>query len=121
MIALPFRLLSSDVPLSVLEAMALGKPLVVTDIGCLPELVPCGTGLVVPPAAPKKLAEAILLLARGEGLRAHLGAAARARAARWQAERGEAKWEHLLRQASGRAASASRAQMGPARAPRRVC
>ena len=121
LIALPFRLLSSDVPLSVLEAMALGRPVIVTGVGCLPELVPRGTGLVVPPAGPRALAEAILVLARGEGLRACLGAAARARAARWQADRGEAKWDQLLDLATERALSTWQAQTGPARAPRHVC
>ncbi len=119
-IALTFRLVCSDVPLSVLEAMALGRPLIVTDVGCLPELVPCGTGLVVPPAAPGALAEAIHLLARGQGLREHLGTAARARAVSWQAERGEAKWEQLLEQVSGHASSAWQARTGRARAPRHV-
>ena len=121
LIALPFRLLSSDVPLSVLEAMALGRPVIVTGVGCLPELVPRGTGLVVPPAGPRALAEAILVLARGEGLRACLGTAARARAVRWQADRGDAKWDQLLDLATERALSTWQAQTGPARAPRHVC
>jgi glycosyltransferase involved in cell wall biosynthesis len=120
LIALPFRLVPSDVPLSVLEAMALGRPLVVTDVSCLPELVPRGTGLVVPPAAPRALAEAILLLSRGRGLREHLGAAARTRAVWWQAESGVAKWEQLLEQVAEHASSTWQAQTGRARAPRRV-
>ena len=120
LIVLPFRLVSSDVPLSVLEAMALGKPVIVTKVGCLQELVPRGTGVTVLPGAPGALAEAILLLARGPGLRAHLGAAARARAVRWQAERGEARWEQLLREATERPSSTWRAQTEPARAPRQL-
>jgi glycosyltransferase involved in cell wall biosynthesis len=38
-IALPFELVPSDAPLSVLEARALRKPLITTDVACLPELV----------------------------------------------------------------------------------
>lgn len=120
MIALPFRLVSSDVPLSVLEAMALGRPVIVTDVGCLTELVPRGTGLVVPPAAPRALAEAIHLLARGQGLREHLGAVARAHAVWWQSQRGEARWEQLLGQISGHASSTWQARTERARAPRHV-
>jgi glycosyltransferase involved in cell wall biosynthesis len=105
LIALPFRLLSSDVPLSVLEAMALGRPVIVTGVGCLPELVPRGTGLVVPPAGHDAL---------------RLGAAARARAARWQADRGGAKWDQLLESAAEHALSTWPGQTGPARAPRHV-
>jgi glycosyltransferase involved in cell wall biosynthesis len=37
-VALPFELVSSDAPLSLIEAAALGKPLVTTDVACLPEL-----------------------------------------------------------------------------------
>jgi glycosyltransferase involved in cell wall biosynthesis len=120
MIVLPFRLVPSDVPLSPLETMALGKPLIVTDVGCLPELVPRGTGVVVPPAAPRALAEAIQLLARSNGLREHLGKAARAHAIGWQADPGEVKWEQLLEQVSEGASSAWPARTGRARAPRHV-
>jgi glycosyltransferase involved in cell wall biosynthesis len=37
-VALPFELVPSDAPLSLLEARALGKPLVTTRVACLPEL-----------------------------------------------------------------------------------
>jgi phosphatidylinositol alpha-1,6-mannosyltransferase len=121
LVALPFRLVPSDVPFSVLEAMALGRPMVVTDVGCLPELVPRGTGLVVPPAQAGALAEAILTLARGEGLRASLGAAARRRVMRWQRDRGDAKWESLLSTAMEHASSTLPARTGAARAPRHAC
>jgi glycosyltransferase involved in cell wall biosynthesis len=39
-VALPFELVPSDAPLSLLEASAAGKPVVTTRLGCLPELVP---------------------------------------------------------------------------------
>lgn len=120
LIALPFRLVPSDVPLSVLEAMALGQPVVVTNVSCLPELVPRGSGLAVPPAAPDALAEAIAFLARSQGLRKYLGAAARARAARWQSEHEEARWEHLLELASAPTSSTWQARTGQERAPRQV-
>jgi len=64
------------------EAMATGLPSVVTDVGDARELVG-STGLVVPPGAPAKLAEAMLEMARvNPARRAAWGAAARQRATR---------------------------------------
>ena len=47
-------------PLAVLEAMALGRPVVVTDHGGAPEVVD-GAGVIVPPDDPTALADAIEL------------------------------------------------------------
>ena len=48
-------------PVTILEAMAAGKPVVATPVGGVPELVVEGvTGLLVPPRAPERLARAIL-------------------------------------------------------------
>lgn len=69
-------------PLALLEAMALGKPPVVTDVGGNPEVVRHGKdGLVVAPADPNALADAIVGLLDDEGWRRALGQAARKRAA----------------------------------------
>jgi sugar transferase (PEP-CTERM/EpsH1 system associated) len=76
--------LSSDyegVPLSVLEAMAAGKPVVATAVGGVPELVEDGvTGVLVPPRNPEALAKGILRLAKDADLRQRMGKAARERA-----------------------------------------
>jgi glycosyltransferase involved in cell wall biosynthesis len=76
--------LSSDyegVPLSVLEAMAAGKPVVATTVGGVPELVEDGvTGFLVPPRDPKVLAQGILRLAKDADLRQRMGKAAQERA-----------------------------------------
>jgi len=96
-IALPFEIVPSDVPLSVLETMALGLPLVTTSIACLPELVPHGVGLIITPGQPEVLAGAIHTLAQDPALRGRLGVAARRRAMAWHSMRdNEDGWTRLL-------------------------
>lgn len=58
-IILPFELLPSDAPLSIFEAMALGKPVITTRIACLPELVSQGKGYLAEPGDPNSLSESI--------------------------------------------------------------
>jgi glycosyltransferase involved in cell wall biosynthesis len=63
------------------EAMAHGRPVVATAVGGLVDAVEDGvTGLLVPPGDPGALRDAIERLLSDPGLRARLGAAARARA-----------------------------------------
>jgi glycosyltransferase involved in cell wall biosynthesis/ribosomal protein S18 acetylase RimI-like enzyme len=69
------------VPRSAIEAAAMGRPLIVTDIRGCREVVRDGIeGLLVPPRAPRRLAEAILELVRDSALRERMGKAARHRA-----------------------------------------
>ena len=50
--------------ISILEAMARRKPVVATAVGGIPEVVANGvSGLLVPPADPAALAEALIRLA----------------------------------------------------------
>jgi glycosyltransferase involved in cell wall biosynthesis len=83
-------LLASDVGLlcsheegfsnAILEGMAAGLPMVVTDVGGNAEAVLDGqTGIVVPPRDPKALAAAIIRLAQDPDLRARYGSSGRAR------------------------------------------
>jgi ribosomal protein S18 acetylase RimI-like enzyme len=69
------------VPRSAIEAAAMGRPMVVTDIRGCREVVRDGIeGILVPPRDPPRLAEAILELVRDPALRDRMGKAARRRA-----------------------------------------
>jgi glycosyltransferase involved in cell wall biosynthesis len=60
-----------------MEALALGLPVVATDVGGIPEAVTAGVdGLLVPPRSPELLAGAIRCLVEDEPLRRRMGAAA---------------------------------------------
>jgi glycosyltransferase involved in cell wall biosynthesis len=68
-------------PIALVEAMALGRPAVVTRVGGTPEVLADGAqGLLVPPRDPAALAAGLLRLLGDPALRARMGAAARARA-----------------------------------------
>ena len=63
-----------------LEAMAMGKPVVASRVGGIPEAVEDGvTGILVPPAHSRKLAEALVILLEDAKLRQSMGEAGRAR------------------------------------------
>ncbi|MHA3701551.1 glycosyltransferase [Jatrophihabitans sp. YIM 134969] len=67
-------------PYAVLEAMSIGRGVVSTNVGGLPELVDDGvSGLLVPPHDPQALAGALLHALTTPGVAADLGAAAHAR------------------------------------------
>ncbi len=69
-------------PLSVLEAMAAGLPVIATSVGDIPQVVVAGTGLVVPPHDPTALANAICVLLDNPEKRAAMGRNAQLHVAR---------------------------------------
>ena len=72
--------LTEGLPLSILEAMAQGLPIVATDVGGIPELVADGVhGLLVPPKNPDLLASAIEKVVNDAALRGRFGTAGKRR------------------------------------------
>ncbi|CAN5646614.1 hypothetical protein BH11MYX1_BH11MYX1_35100 [soil metagenome] len=69
---------SDAMPLTILEAMRAGLPIVASDVGTIGELL-ADTGVVVEPNQPLQLAMAIARLLAEPGSRAELGRSARAR------------------------------------------
>ncbi|SMY00995.1 glycosyltransferase family 4 protein [Brevibacterium antiquum] len=60
-------------PIKPIEAMGLARPVVVTDLPALRELVPDSAGLATPPENPQKLAELLSELASDDTARARFG------------------------------------------------
>jgi glycosyltransferase involved in cell wall biosynthesis len=69
---------------AILEAMAMGKPVVATSVGGIPEVVLDGeTGFLVPPKAPDKIAQSIKKLISHKELATQFGAAGEKRVERY--------------------------------------
>lgn len=72
---LPFVLVPSDIPIAVLEAMARGKPVVVSHVDGLPEMVE-GRGLIVDPTNASVFADELHNFSNDHERRRQLGNAA---------------------------------------------
>jgi glycosyltransferase involved in cell wall biosynthesis len=93
--------LTEALPTTLIEAAAVGRPVVATRVGGVPEVVSDGrTGLLVPPGDPFRLGEAVADLLEDPARRAAMGAAARRTAvARFDAR----IWARRLREVYERA------------------
>ena len=88
--------LQEGLSIALIEAMGLGRPAVVTNVGGLPEVVEDGAqGLVVPPANSRALAEAILTILADQELRRNMGERARLRAANFDIRRAVRRMEEV--------------------------
>jgi glycosyltransferase involved in cell wall biosynthesis len=73
---------AEGLPLAVLEAMAMGLPIVATSVGGIPEVLADGiSGVLVPPGDPAVLAAAVLRILDDVDIATSLGARARTAAA----------------------------------------
>lgn len=79
--------------LALLEAMIVGLPVVATEVGDAPRVVPENAGVIVPPHEPEKLAEALISLLDDPEKRKSYGRNARAHALR---HHGPKPWAELL-------------------------
>jgi glycosyltransferase involved in cell wall biosynthesis len=90
-------------PHTVVEALAVGTPVVATAVGGVPELVRDGeNGLLVPAGDAEALADAIRRLVDEPGLRERIAANAAASVAHLDAERLYARLEEILQKAAQR-------------------
>lgn len=63
-------------PVALLEAMAMKKPIVATEVGGIPELViPQKTGILIPPQNPCALADAVIFLLENPAIASRMGEA----------------------------------------------
>jgi glycosyltransferase involved in cell wall biosynthesis len=88
--------LAEGYPVSLMEAMALGRPVVATSVGGIPDAVRSGVeGLLVPPARPDLLAGALSEVVGDAGRRAEMGVASAARSDRFDIRRATARVEEI--------------------------
>ena len=88
-------------PHTVVEALAVGSPVIATSVGGVPEVVHDGeNGLLVEPGDPQALGEAISRFFSDAGLRTRLAGAAAASVAGYAEDAVFARIEDVLKQAT---------------------
>jgi glycosyltransferase involved in cell wall biosynthesis len=93
---------NEGLPVALMEAVALGLPVVATEVGGVPEIVDATNGVLVPPSDPAALADAIGALAADPERRARLGAGALATASRFDIGRTVTRLEQIYEQVAAR-------------------
>jgi glycosyltransferase involved in cell wall biosynthesis len=108
---------SEGIPLTLIEGMAAGLPVVATRVGGVPEVVvEDETGLLAPAGDADALAAQILRLAEDRGLRERLGGAGRERArASFDEGRMIAAYDQIYGEVVDRASGARRPRPSAAR------
>ena len=85
---------NEGLPIALLEAMALGRPVVATRVGGTPEVLQHGVqGLLVPPRSPERLADAIITVLGDRAMRERMGQAGRSRSAEFDIRKTVARME----------------------------
>jgi glycosyltransferase involved in cell wall biosynthesis len=93
--------LHEGLPIALVEAMTLGKPVVVTDAGGIPEVVQDGKqGYMVPSGDPVALADRIVAVLGDAPLRRRMGEEARLRASEFDIRGSVARMERLYEEIS---------------------
>ena len=88
---------NEGLPVALMEALALGLPVVATGVGGVPEAIDTSNGILVPARDPVALANAIQTLVQDPERRAKLGAGARTSATRFDIRRTVERLEAVYR------------------------
>ena len=95
-----FFVLSSrmeGMPMTVLEAMECGQPIIAFDLPCIPEILTEGQGIIVKNYNIEELANAMELLARNPTLREEIGKKCKNKAQEFNIRKILEKWEALIK------------------------
>lgn len=94
-------------PVALMDALAMGLPVVCTTVGGIPEAVTDGVdGLLVPPGQPDALAAALSKVAADAGLRARMAQAAEVRGAFFDIRRAVRELEETYREVAAQRCAA---------------
>jgi glycosyltransferase involved in cell wall biosynthesis len=72
-VALPFKVVPSDMPTSILESMTMGKAVISTNVDGIPELLEDGRGLIVEPNSDEEMVQMITSCITDHGLLLSMG------------------------------------------------
>ena len=90
--------LVDNMPVSILESLASGVPVVSTNVGGIPDLVEANrTAVLVPSQAPEEMADAVIQLLEHPEVRARMRAEGIGQAREWGWERVGGQWLDLYR------------------------